>query len=200
MTRVLRQAGVADRPRIVGSPVDAPPDPELVALLQDAATQGYERGREAGLREGRATVASQVPAAVGAAFDEGVRALAGWQQAHASDVVGLAVEIARRVLGREPSEETTLLAGRVEQALAALDDSPLTISVHPSDLEATAAGVADREGVSASPDPSLRPGEARITGPWSRADLTREAGLAAIAGALLDIDPGTGTQVPSDSP
>jgi flagellar biosynthesis/type III secretory pathway protein FliH len=193
LTRVLRQAGVADRPRIIGSPVDAPPDPELAALLRDAAAQGYERGREAGLREGRAAAASQVPAAVAAAFDEGIEALFTWHQAHASDVVGLALEIARRVLEREPSEESVRLATRVEEALAALDDSPLVISVHPSDLEATAAGIAGRDGISVSPDPSLRPGEARVTGPWSRAELTREAALAAVADALHEIDPATAT-------
>jgi flagellar biosynthesis/type III secretory pathway protein FliH len=191
LSRVLRQAGVADRPRIVGSPSEAPRDPELVALLRDAAAQGYERGREAGLREGRAAGASQVPAAVAAAFEEGVRALSRWQQASASDVVGLALAIAGRVLEREPSEESGLLAGRIEKALAALDDSPLVISVHPADLELTAAAVASREGVSALPDASLRPGEARITGPWSRAELTREAALAAVAEALREIEPGT---------
>ena len=47
-------------------------------------------------------------------------------------------------------------------------------------------------GMSVSPDPSLRPGEARITGPWSRAELTREAALAAVAEALREIDPAAG--------
>ena len=192
MNRVLRQAGVGDRPRLVGSGAEPTPDPELTALLQDAAAQGYERGREAGLREGRAAAASQVPAAVAAAFDEGIRALHRWQQAHASDVVGLALEIARRVLEREPTEESTLLADRIGTALAALDDGPLVVSVHPSDLEAATAGIAGRAGVSVSPDPSLRPGEARITGPWSKAELTRDAALAAVAEALREIDPAAG--------
>jgi flagellar biosynthesis/type III secretory pathway protein FliH len=180
---------MTDRPRIVGSPGEIAPDPELVALLEDAAAQGYDSGREAGLREGRAAAASHVPAAIAAALDEGVRALAAQQETNAAGVVALALEIARRVLEREPSDETTQLADRVARALAALDDTPLTIWVHPSDLEATAAGVADRDGVSVSPDPSVRPGEARITGPWSRADLTRGAALTAIAEALLDAHP-----------
>jgi flagellar biosynthesis/type III secretory pathway protein FliH len=176
---------------MIGSPVEVPPDPELAALLRDAAAQGYERGREAGFRAGREAAASQVPAAVAAAFEEGIRSLSHWHQAKASDVVELALEIARRVLEREPSEKSGLLAERIGEALAALDDSPLVISVHPSDLEATTAGVAGRDGVSVSPDASLRPGEARITGPWSGAELTREAALAAVAEALREIDPGT---------
>ena len=194
MSRVLRQAGVGDRPRLVGSQAEAPPDPELAALLHDATAQGYERGRLTGFREGRDAAASKVPAAIGAAFEDGVQALARWQQASASDVVDLALEIARRVLEREPSEEAGLLADRIRTALAALDDSPLVISVHPGDLEATAAAVAERDGVSVSPDAGLRPGEARITGPWSHADLTREAALAAVAEALYEISPGAGLQ------
>lgn len=190
MSRVLRQAGVATLPRVIGSPVEAPPDPQLAGLLRDAAAQGYERGHQAGFREGRDAAASQVPAAVGAAFEEGLRALARWRQADASDVVGLALEIARRVLEHEPSEEAGLLADRIRTALAALDDSPLVVAVHPDDLEATAAAVGGRDGVSVSPDAGLRPGEARITGPWSHAELTREAALAAVAEALREIPPG----------
>lgn len=76
-----RQAGVATLPRVIGSPVEAPPDPQLAGLLRDAAAQGYERGRQAGFSEGRDAAASQVPVAVGAAFEEGLRALARWQQA-----------------------------------------------------------------------------------------------------------------------
>lgn len=190
MSRVLRQAGVTDRPRLVGSRVGVPLDPELAALLHDAAAQGYERGRQAGFREGRDAAASNVPGAIGAAFEDGVHTLARWQQANASDVVDLALAIARKVLDREPSEEAGLLADRIRMALAALDDSPLVISVHPGELEATAAALDGSDGVSVSPDAGLRPGEARITGPWSHADLTREAALAAVAGALTEISSG----------
>jgi flagellar biosynthesis/type III secretory pathway protein FliH len=190
LSRVLRQAGVTDRPRLVGSQAEAALDPHVAALLHDAAAQSYERGRQAGFREGRDAAVSNVPGAIGAALEEGMHTLARWQQASASDVVDLAVEIARKVLEREPSEEASLLACRIRTALAALDDSPLVISVHPGDLEATAAAVAGRDGVSVSPDTGLRSGEARITGLWSHADLTREAALAAVAAALREISSG----------
>ena len=101
------------------------------------------------------------------------------------ETIDTAVAIAEFVLGRAPHDDGAALARRIAEALPALDDDELTIAIHPQDWDAVGEAVQLPAGVTIERDPALRPGEARITGRWAQADLTREAALAVAREVLL---------------
>jgi flagellar biosynthesis/type III secretory pathway protein FliH len=158
---------------------------ETRALLEVELRDAFERGREVGVEEGRAAAAEEVARLlreVRSALEEGLEALRGWRAEEAARVADLALRIARHVLGREPVEASGVIE-RVREALAAIDDGPLTLSVHPEHVEPVRAAL-DPASVVVQADASLAPGEARLRGPWSSADLTFDAACEVIREAL----------------
>lgn len=185
MSRVLRDAHLGLHPRPVGVPAASLPD-DLRELLEAEARAAYERGRREGAEEARAAARAdgeRLASAVREAFARGLEALAQRRREEVRELLEMAVEIARHVLGREPGPAGRELVERVRAALEAVDDGPLELAAHPSDHEVLRSALAG-EPVEVRADPSLAPGEVVLRGPWSVAELTREAAWAAVREAL----------------
>lgn len=168
------------------------PDPALDAFtrarVDEAAAAGYERG----LADGAAAVRAEATAAearITAALDAACAAVTAELRsvvtARVDADVELASAIAEAVLGHEPSANGAALLALVRTALASLDETDLTVHAHPDDAAALAAGVrGSQPGLTVTADAGLGPGEARITGRWARAELTRAAALDVVRSAL----------------
>lgn len=185
MSRVLRHAHLGPRPRPVGAP-DASLPEDLRELVEAEVRAAYERGRRKGAEEGRAAARAdgeRLASAVREAFARGLEALAERRRDEVHDLLEMAVEIARHVLGREPGPDGREVVERVRGALEAIDDGPLELAAHPSDREALRSALAG-EPVEVRADPSLEPGEVVLHGPWSVAELTREVAWATVREAL----------------
>ncbi len=150
-------------------------------LVARAEAEAYARGRADGARESAAAAehaGRQAATAVTAAVDE-VRALL---EASAADRARSATEVGRRlaetILGQELQAGGTALLDRVLAAADALDHGPFTVHVAPVDAQVL-DGSRDLlpADTSVQVDDRLTAGEARITGPWSGADLTRDVML-----------------------
>jgi hypothetical protein len=90
------------------------------------------------------------------------------------------------VLGRVPPDAALDVLARVEAAMALLDDPELTLHLHPDDH----AVLADHRipGVVVCADATVAAGEARITGAYAGAELTRTALLSAVVVAIREGD------------
>lgn len=185
MSRLLQLPALDVEPRLLSAP-----DPTLDTFtrqrVEEAAEAAYEQGRREGAADARAEAAAaaqRITAALAQARDSALAELAALRAEQAHAHVGLATAIAETVLGREPHDGGQALLARVRDALANLDDAPLTVRVHPDDVAAVAGGVLD-ERVSVQADPSLAPGEGRISGSWAQADLTLQAAWRAVREVL----------------
>ena len=190
MSRLLQAPGVASEARSVGR-ADPLLDPAVAAAVDRAAADAYARGR----RDGSAAATAAVERAAAAGLDA-VRRAAEELHAVAADAdAELALEIARVVLGGEPSRDPADLLRRIAESLAALDEERVTVRVHPEHAEHIAAGVAalsleSGAAVEVVADPGIPAGEAQLSGRWARADLTRAGALAAIEDLLSQSDRG----------
>jgi flagellar biosynthesis/type III secretory pathway protein FliH len=99
-------------------------------------------------------------------------------------LVGIGIDVAEVILGNEPEIDRATAAQRVAAALMEIDDRPLTLFVHPDDATILGDPLAERFGLDIAEDAGLRPGEARIAGPWAKADFTRDAALQALRQAI----------------
>ena len=194
MTRLLSRPAIADAAHRI-----APPAPVLDDATRDllarVEAEAYARGRADGQQEAvdaAAATADRAAGAVGHALSE-VRALvAALEGQRRVSVLDLARRIATAVLGAEPQGDGRALLDRIDQAVAALDHGPFVVSVSPADRAVVAAASLDLPaGSEVAEDPALRPGEARITGPWSRADLTHATVVDIVAPLLATADTGT---------
>jgi flagellar biosynthesis/type III secretory pathway protein FliH len=158
-------------------------DPVVARMVEEAAAGGYRRGVEAGHAEA-AAASARTTAAVRAEVDRVVAELRATQLRETGELTRLACAIAEAVLGREPHDGGMTLLARVRDALHDLDDSPLELACHPDDVGFLEGGLADVAGLTLRADPGLAPGEARVTGPWSQAELTRAAAWEAIGEVL----------------
>lgn len=177
MNRVIRNATMTTAPKVYGQGAPVLVDAYMSDLLEQARAEGFEAGRREGFAAGRsdmAGAAERVQGAVGAAVADLVQVRA----AAVTEAIDSALEIAEFVLGRSPHDDGATLAARVQDALRLLDDEELTVVIHPQDWDAVSNAVRLPNGVTMERDPSLRPGEARVSGRWATAELTREAALA----------------------
>lgn len=186
MRRVLTSADVAATGRPLGSAT-----PVLDAAGRAAVEQATAEAHARGVREGRAAAAGEATAAadravagVRAALDQVLATLAEVRREALVADVTVAAEIARVVLGDVSGPSADELLRRVLDARSRLDDDTLVVEVAPADAEVLAGGLPT--AVTVRPDPSLRPGEARLAGRWGRADLTREGTVAAVVAAFED--------------
>lgn len=183
MNRVIRNATVATAPQVYGHGAPVLIDAYMSELLEQARAEGFEAGRREGFEAGRADMAgaaARVEAAVGGAVAD----LVGMRAAAVTEAIESGVAIAEFVLGRTPHDDGAALAARVSEVLRLLDDEELTVVIHPQDWDAVSSAVRLPNGVTMERDPSLRPGEARISGRWACAELTQEAALEVAREAL----------------
>ena len=126
-------------------------------------------------------MAASATAAVEGAVHRVAEALHADAATRADEVVALARRLAGAILDRELSEGGAALLDRVRAAVDVLDHGPFT--VHLAEVDAAVLDGHEASlpaGTDVAVDPRLAPGEARVTGHWSGADLTRDAMLDAL--------------------
>ncbi len=159
-------------------------NPDLADWVGRQIAEAYERGRE----EGRTMAADRVDQ-LGAAITMASSRVSEFTEteriAATNTVIELSERIATLVLGRTPHDGGEAVLARVRRVLEDHDDGPYTIEVNPDDLALVSAAITD-DSVSVRPEPRLGPGEARVHGAWSHADLTRAAIWDAIRGSLAE--------------
>jgi len=178
--RVLRNAALAGL-----ASVEAPPARTVVVGESNEAA--YERGRRDGIAAGRAQALGRIAEAgsgIERAVAEARRAMAATREEQSAAVVAAALELAAEIVGRTPAIDSDLLVERIADALVALDERGVTLHLSREDHAALGDAMADRFGLEVAADATLQPGEARLTGAWARAELTREAAVGAIREAL----------------
>ena len=161
------------------------PDPVLDQatreLLARAEAEAYARGRSDGARDAADAAehaAHQAVAAVTDAVDQVRRTLADDASTRADATTALGRRLAETLLGRELQSGGDALVERVAAAVATLDHGPFTVHVARVDADLVARATDGLPGdVTVEVDDRLAAGEARISGPWSGADLTRDAML-----------------------
>ena len=126
--------------------------------------------------------------AITLACAEMVESLDSARRANVGGMVELARCMAELVMGRTPHDGGAAVLNRLREALERLDERELTISVNPEDVAMVSQGLSTELGLTISGDPSLAPGEARIRGGWSHADLTHAAAWAAVQNAVDGLD------------
>lgn len=192
MSRRLAGVAVTDTPHRLDAPALVL-DERMRTLLAQREASAEARGREAGRQEAEAAAAEaarQATDAVGRALQEARQAWERLDLRRRDEVVDVARALAAAVLAREPGPAGTVVLERVAEVAAGLDHGPFTIMVGPTDHDMVIRHLdALPPGCRVVADPDLQPGEARITGPWSRADLTRDALLALAAGMLAEVGP-----------
>lgn len=184
--RVLRQPSMGPELRIA-TPDPALLDPVVRARVEEAATRARAQGHAEGVAEGRRALledGARLAEAIRAGGAEAAERLAQARAARADEVVELALALARAVLDREPHDGGIALLRHVRAALEQIDDEPLTVRVSPADAAVVERGLADLHGIAVAADPSIAPGEGRISGPWAHADLRAAAALEALRDVL----------------
>ena len=190
MSRLLSRPSVASDPRTLNGPSPSL-DAYATRVVEQAAQDAYQRG----LADGRRAVEQELAAAgdrangpLRAAIDRVVAEIVALRDERRDGDIELAVAIATAVIGAEPAAGGAALVARIQSTLEHLDDEQLQITVHPDDELIVRSSLGTVEGVEITvvPDPRLNPGEARISGTYARADLTRDAALRAIGELLAE--------------
>lgn len=190
MSELLTRPTILTEPRPLGAP-----EPSLDAFTQarveEAAAAAYERGMTDGAAGARAEItaaSARITAALQSACTSVTAELQGLRAAQATADVELALAIAETILGQEPSQGAGVLLERVRAALSRLDDPGLTVHIHPADAGTVAEALRTEAAVTVTHDSALAPGEARITGQWARAELTRDAAWETVR-TVLGVQP-----------
>lgn len=163
-----RDAGPEPHPEAV-----APDHEVLERTMQDAYARGVEDGRRAGEQAAGLRLEHAVQALTDA-LDSLNREADRWVGNAEENVCALAVAVARQVIGREVALDKSELAAMVQQAIAEFPlDQPLTLRVHPLDLQVInsafhtlgdASPLAPRKEVQWISDPRIAPGGCLIEG------------------------------------
>lgn len=170
-------------------------------VLDDATRELLEHTRERAHAEGRAQgvqeaaeaadrAAERVTSAIAVALATCREELTAVHEQYARGILDLARRVAIAVIGEEPHDGGQALLDRLHAALGALDHGPFTLFVAAADEALVDRSRLDLpDGSCVEVDPALRPGEARIQGPWSEADLTRDTVVAIVAAAMAQEAP-----------
>jgi len=183
----MRQPVMQLEQLLVAVPDPTSIDPVVRASVDEATAVAYERGFADGMNAGRREAYAEADELANvirtASLDAAVR-LAEARAARSFEVIELALTITEQILGREPHDGGLVLLDRLRSALENLDDEPLRIFCHPEDAPVIERGIVGARNVRVEPDDLLQPGEARVQGPWSQADLTFAGALEAIREVL----------------
>ncbi|QTQ30868.1 Flagellar assembly protein [Aromatoleum bremense] len=130
---------------------DLPPDPEPPVRLPTAADiesmfeDARRDGHEAGYREG-AEQAQQEAMRIAALADALDEALARLDRDVAEELVGLAMEVARRMVRNALAEQPEAVIETVRMALNQLPQAQARIHLHPDDVALVRAYLAEQSG------------------------------------------------------
>ncbi len=163
--------------------------------MRHQQAQAFEQGRQAGLQQSR----SEFDSAVAQNREELRRALAefgaerqSYYRRVESEVVGLSLAIARKILHREVQIDPRALAGVVRITLEKLDTgTTVTLRVHPK--EATdwrhylACQMGDMTAPEVQEDAAIQPGECRVETSVGSTEVGLESQLREIETGLLDL-------------
>ena len=175
MNRVIRNAAVATPPAFGRGGLQFVDD-ATVELVEQVRAEAFEAGRKEGFTAGRAAMEGAI-SRVDDALRTAVRNLEDHRLRAVNETIDAALEVAAFIVGELPPDDATATASRIEDALRSLDDEDMVVAIHPQDWDAVSDRVRLPNGVTMERDPSLRPGEARVSGRWATADLTRDAAL-----------------------
>lgn len=172
-TRSLHEAFPRDAVPAPHPEAVAPDHEVLERTMQDAYARGVEDGRRAGEQAAGLRLEHAVQALTDA-LDSLNREADRWVGNAEENVCALAVAVARQVIGREVALDKSELAAMVQQAIAEFPlDQPLTLRVHPLDLQVInsafhtlgdASPLAPRKEVQWISDPRIAPGGCLIEG------------------------------------
>jgi flagellar biosynthesis/type III secretory pathway protein FliH len=158
-----------------GHPPAAAGDPEHLVqqqALDEAFTQGFDAGREAGTTAERARLESSI-ATVNRLLEELREREARWTERMEENLSALAVAVGRQLFDAELQASPAHTATLVRRALTEFPiDQPVVIRVNPKDLASiTAAAVAEgsqpttgRADAQWVPDPRVNPGGCVVEG------------------------------------
>lgn len=179
--RVLRQPALGAAVPIAPRPRPLPP--EALAAIEAARAEGHAQAM-ADARRAATEDDERLAAAVNHAIETALQVHRDERAAEAAATVELALRIAREVAGATIDDHGHALAARIRTALALVDDAPVVVEVAPDRVERLRAALSDRRGVEVAGDARLGRDEARVSGPWSSADLTAEARWSAVEQAV----------------
>lgn len=183
MSRVIRTAQIGAPTELFAGDVARFYDDEARAAIDVEVAQAFEAGRREGFVAGRDDTLAAVhrlESALAAAVSEATRLRA----AAVDETIAAALHVAEFVLGTAVVDASGPLAERIAAAVADIDDVTAVVYVNPSDWDVIAPVVQLPHGVTIERDPSIRPGEAAIRGPWASVELTTDAALARVREAL----------------
>ena len=166
---------------------------ELTQAAEEQARQAHEAGHRSGVAAGRAAAQDEVNLAVeklGQVIAELAGARTDAMRRAEADVVKLSIEIARRVLHRELSQDTSALEGLIRAALDKLQAQEVyRVRVHPEHLVVLRACL-EQSGRGASvevlSDPSQARGGAVFEMSRGSLDASVETQLQEIERGLID--------------
>jgi flagellar assembly protein FliH len=176
-----------------GGPAALDPQAHLAALEREAFTKGYAQGERAGVEAG-AKRAEAMLRRLAQTLDELSRLRTTMIRDAERQMVQLALTMARRLVQREISLDSEIVAAMAHVALDRLGDSaPATIRLHPDDYATVmAARGAEWAGtqVTVVPDAAVARGGCVVESAFGLIDASVSAQFAEIERALLGEDVG----------
>ncbi|HET8870375.1 MAG TPA: FliH/SctL family protein [Aquabacterium sp.] len=176
--------------------VQAPPAPDVEALIQEARQSGYQDGYRNGLaalESYKQTQAAQMAVFmndhVGALASDFHKRLDALEQQLAGRIAGVALELARQVVRNELHQHPELVMEVAEQALSSLLTSAkqIVLRLHPDDFAMSQGHLSEMleaRGARAVPDPSITRGGCLLESDIAVVDATVEARWERAAAAM----------------
>lgn len=188
-----RQVRTGDAANAADFPDEANADP--MVRLAEAQRQAFEQGRQQGEAQARSAVQAELVAerdALRRAIGKFKEDQAGYFARIESDVVHLALAIAKKILHREAQMDPLLLTGMVHVALEKLDaGTRVRMRTHPSDIQLWTEYFAQQPALAAqielAGDPALRRGECVLETESGRTQLSLDGQLQEIEQGFLDL-------------
>ncbi|HLH15714.1 MAG TPA: FliH/SctL family protein [Bryobacteraceae bacterium] len=195
--RSAEAAAVAAAPKPAAAPPAPVPDAAAMAALERRWQEKVREAREAGLREGEDAGRSRAAAEIQPVIERLSRTIAEIAGTRAqlrreaeSDMLQLAMAIARRVLRRELAVDPEALHGLALGALEKLEAQEIArVRLHPSQAAAVSALLRQentRGTVEVIPDAALDPGAAIFETSRGNLDASVETQLREIERGLAD--------------
>lgn len=172
------------------APVPARPEFDPVAEEQQARNRGFEQGRAEGQREGLAE-AQQILQRAGALLDDMTRPYRNLDQLVTQELVQTAMAIARQIIRRELTLDSSQVTDALSDALATLSSLEGEIEIHlnPADVALVkdlAPELLEGRSWKLHEDPDMLPGGCRLKTPVSYVDASVEKQMENMLTGLLE--------------